>query len=62
MDSIIFRAYQGDEEDLEQRMMEYLNSEPKKDIKNILTWTIGIEVYIMILYELATPIIGDVNA
>ena len=56
IDSFIIKGYQGDEEELEQRLQAFLNSSPPKKISYMTSWTIGIEVYIMILYQVGKPV------
>lgn len=51
IDSFLFTALQGDEADLQARLSIFLNSIPKKKILNISTWVVGVEVYMLLIYE-----------
>ena len=55
VDSFIIKGYQGDERDLEDRLTTFLNSSPPKKVLHVTSWTIGIEVYIMVLYQIGKP-------
>jgi len=50
VDTIIFKGFQGDEVDLQDRIKGFLNISPAKKILNISTWVVGIEVYVLIIF------------
>lgn len=50
LDSIIFRGYQGDEKELEERIIRFLNLPPYKKVRFMEVWTAGIEVYVMMIF------------
>ena len=54
-ESIILKGMQGDEKELEQRIADFLNAEPAKKIQFITTWTIGIDVYLLVLFSKGKP-------
>jgi len=51
VDSIILRRVQGDEEKLEVDVVSFMNTGPIKEIIAITSWSVGITVYIMIIYR-----------
>lgn len=56
IDSFIIKGLQGDERDLEERLIAFLNTNPPKKIVSMTSWVVGIEVYIMILYQVGKPV------
>jgi hypothetical protein len=50
LDSIIFKGYQGDEKELEERIIRFFNLPPYKKVRFMEVWTAGIEVYIMMIF------------
>ena len=50
LDSIIFKGYEGDEKELEERIISFLNLPPSKRVKFMNVWTSGIAVYVMLVF------------
>lgn len=51
IDSILFRAYQGNEKDLLNKLTLFLNTKPKKNIIQMTSWVVGIEVFLLLVFE-----------
>jgi len=57
-ETMIFYDIQGNEGGLLERMNTFLSIAPAKHITHLTSWTMGIHVYILILFEISERPIG----